>query len=86
VVWGTPEAFAHHGPILNTPDMLGKRGYRRAPELTDYPAEYQLVYRATADKAFRSVAHLQRLIAQVLANATRAAQPPEPVAGDWWQR
>ena len=40
-VMATPEAFAHHGAILNTPIMLARRGGHRAPGRQDYPEHYQ---------------------------------------------
>lgn len=46
VVWGTPDAFAEHGPMLNTPIMVQKRRGCRAPGYLEYPAAYQDAYNA----------------------------------------
>ena len=40
-VMATPEAFAQHGAILNTPIMLARRGGHRAPGREEYPEHYQ---------------------------------------------
>jgi len=46
VVWGTKDAFLHHGPILNTPPMMAKRGGKRAPQTAEYPASWASAYRS----------------------------------------
>lgn len=43
-VWTNPLAFAHHGPILNDPGLLAKRGGTIAPGLSAYPANFQRAY------------------------------------------
>lgn len=42
--WGTPEALAEHGPILNTEPMTVKRGGTIAPTIEQYPTQFQSVY------------------------------------------
>lgn len=48
--WGTPEAFAQHGPILNTPVMIAKRRGIHAPEVRDYPLDFQAAYRTARSR------------------------------------
>lgn len=44
IVWGTEAAFLHHGPILNDPGPLARRGGRRAPSLSEYPSVWARRY------------------------------------------
>lgn len=47
LVWGTLAALIHHGPIANTPSILGRRNGRLAPPLSAYPLHWQSAYRAS---------------------------------------
>lgn len=48
LVWGTVAALVQHGPLINTPQAMAKRGGKRAPQIGEYPLAYQKVYRRTA--------------------------------------
>ena len=43
--WGTPAAFAEHGPILNSDTMIAKRYGIVAPAFEDYPDNFRRCYR-----------------------------------------
>jgi hypothetical protein len=43
-VYVYPEHLARLGPLLNTPQMLSRRGGLRAPQVADYPPAFQRVY------------------------------------------
>lgn len=47
-VWGTPEALAVHGPMLNTPAMVERRRGLVAPPVGAYPAAFRAAYDAVA--------------------------------------
>lgn len=44
--WTYPEHLAQFGPLLNTPQMLARRGGLRAPQVADYPADFQRAWHA----------------------------------------
>ncbi len=44
--WGTPAALAAHGPCLNDPGQIAKRRGKRAPQVNEYPLDFQAAYRA----------------------------------------
>lgn len=64
-VWTTKAAFLHHGPILNTPAMIAKRGGTIAPQTDEYPAAWAAEYR--------------RMPKPEMAYAGRSWQPIKPV-------
>lgn len=43
--WNTEAAFAEHGPVINTENMVRKRHGVRAPTFEEYPPNYQWHYR-----------------------------------------
>lgn len=44
VAWTYPLGLAMNGPFLNTPQLMHRRGGLRAPEVRDYPVEFQRAY------------------------------------------
>lgn len=42
--WGTEAAFHHHGPIINTPELVAKRRGVRGAEFREYPERWRLAY------------------------------------------
>lgn len=79
--WGTPQALAEHGPVLNTEPMLDRRRRRHAPEVSAYPLDFQAAYRASERHlhALAPRASQQEVSAQVQATADQLALPRAPV-------
>jgi hypothetical protein len=44
-VWVTLRGFLRHGPVVNDPLSVRKRGGRVAPALEEYPSRWQVEYR-----------------------------------------
>lgn len=79
--WGTPEALAEHGPVLNTEPMIAKRGGIVAPTIEQYPTNFQSVYyreASIADNAARDgLLEVPASIGAIVQRAIpRAAMPP----------
>lgn len=45
LVWVTPEGLAHNGPLTNGTGQRDKRGGRRAPQVEEYPPQFQAAWR-----------------------------------------
>jgi len=50
VAWGTPEAFAAHGACENSPEMVRRRGGRRAPQYANYPVQFRQAWNAQMER------------------------------------
>lgn len=77
VAWATPEALAEHGPMLNTPIMVAKRGGRHGPVLAAYPPAFRAAYQRAVGFEEHAVGgpELREQIQQV-----------SETLGDWWDR
>ena len=69
LVWGTREAFLHHGPIANDPNQVRKRGGRKAPEVLAYPDAWlvpfthgEMQFETSETSSAKGVAHGTRLL------------------------